>query len=88
MKHQFEIEPSFGLAMRNNHPNVKGEVHIGLNSAEITLFAPDGKTGRASVYVEYYDGEVRAIICNEKDQNKDATISLVLIPDPRQPPPD
>ena len=88
MKHPFEIEPYFGLAMPGDHPSVKGDLEIEKNSVEIMLYAPDGKTVRASVYVEYYDGEVVALICDEKDQDKTATETVVLIPDPRQPPPD
>ena len=88
MKHPFDMEPYFGLAMRDGHPNVRGEVDIAPNSIEITLFAPDGKTSRASVYVEYYDGKVVAHVWDENDQENDPAQTVVIIPDPRQPPPD
>lgn len=41
-----------------------------------------GKYNRASVFVEYYNGEVMARVWNEEDENNDPTEEVRLVEDP------
>ena len=85
MKQNVTLHPH---APADGYPAINATIEIEHNAVGIMLLAPDEKTERASIYIEYYNGRVIIHVWNEDDQDGDSTEAIILIPDPRNPPPD
>jgi hypothetical protein len=72
---------SRGLLDQNNPDAEPVPIEIVSNELGVDITVK-GEYNRASVFVEYYDGEVVARVWNEEDENNDPTVEVKLVEDP------